>query len=336
LTQMRQSMNQRKFLSSVFEINRLEWQIEAYPNGYRSNMSDVGSFQIFLKLIKIPYDIDWMGNELVIFSPQVKSSYSRISQYNDGTSKGWADYCLGLNEIKRDRKLEKLTFTIQLQILRINNQFARTVDDKIIYQSPIYFPSTIKHQQFKWKIDGLLMSKMQGAYPGKQFESAIFNKMWCLNVAPNGAAKKWKDYFDVFLVLCGLPQGVQQVDVIWMIKCDKLDLNTRRRYNFGYEKRNCNDCWTSDDNDKKLSFQEFKMYNQVEIILDIEIRGIRGNYGNDIAEKEWDRYLDPKLTGMDGKHVERAVSVDEAENDRLNKVMDNMGEGAYGISGNWS
>ena len=51
-------------------------------------MSDIGSFQIFLKLIKIPYDLDWMGNELIIFrrifSPQVKSSYSRISHYTDG------------------------------------------------------------------------------------------------------------------------------------------------------------------------------------------------------------------------------------------------------------
>lgn len=176
-------------------------------------------------------------------------------------------------------------------------------------------------------------------YKGKQFESEIYNKMWCLNVAPNGASKKWRDYFDVFLVLCGLPEGVRSIDTVWMVKCAKLNINTRRRYHFDYDKRNCNDCWTSDDSFKQLSFEDFREFDEIELVLHIEIKGVKGNYSNDIPEKEWDRYLDPKLRKLSGhkySQIQPIPRIPSVDDEQLNQVMFNMGVDAYGISGNWS
>ena len=170
--------------------------------------------------------------------------------------------------------------------------------------------------------------------------------MWCLNVAPNGAAKKWVDYFDVFLVLCGLPQGVEYIEVEWRITCKKLDLSSHRQYKFGFEKRNCNDCWTQDDNQQMLSFQEFKLYKNIEIILSIEIKKVWGNYGYQIPEKEWSKFIDPRMRGIGDQKInsidnDNDIQMNNMDNDNNYNDNDNLEEvmstftNAYGISGDW-
>eukprot|EP01084_Bolivina_argentea_P235873 396764_1 len=334
LNQMKNSKNQRKFLSGTFQINELEFQIEAYPNGYKPEKRDVGSFQIFLKLINVPETFtntpgsnSYNKNYKLIvfrriFSQQVKSSYSRISQYMTGTSKGWADYCLGLNEICKNKKLDCLNFTIQLQILRIyeEHQFNWT-PTQIIYENPILYSKRFENQSFKWIIKDELMSLMQNAYPGKQFESDIYNKMWCLNIAPNGASPKWKDYFDMFLVLCALPKNINKINVRWQVIIKELNIKRVRNYWFDCDKKNCNDCWTDCDDQKILSFKEFKLYKQVIVCLDIQILKMINHENQIVKEKEWDKYLI--------KDVQNVKT--ESQSRPIEQIMESFGDNAFQI-----
>ena len=76
--------------------------------------------------------------------------------------------------------MDFMQFTIQLQILRIHNEYARDSQQRIRYENPILFTSPIKYQQFTWKISGDLMEKMHAAYPGKiQFICIIYNDINC-------------------------------------------------------------------------------------------------------------------------------------------------------------
>lgn len=95
---MLKANNRDTFLSGKFELCRLWWILEAYPNGNTKN--NVGSFSVFLKLVQMPGAFKSVTILRHFKSPQTHSAYVAVDTYKLGTSLAWPDYTLALSDLK--------------------------------------------------------------------------------------------------------------------------------------------------------------------------------------------------------------------------------------------
>eukprot|EP01084_Bolivina_argentea_P072630 131877_1 len=89
--------NGEEFQSDVFTIGDLNWKIKIYPNGY--NQSNVGSVDVYVKLITLPSS--WKNVTIMqsIQSPQTQSSFTGLTTYiKNGYTTGWPVYTLRLED----------------------------------------------------------------------------------------------------------------------------------------------------------------------------------------------------------------------------------------------
>ena len=87
LRQMKDSKNDRKFLSPTFDIAGLTWRVEAYPNGYTKKKE--GSFDVFVTSIHMPSDWDYIECCIKFECHESLSGYSRYGSYKKSDSYGW-------------------------------------------------------------------------------------------------------------------------------------------------------------------------------------------------------------------------------------------------------
>eukprot|EP01084_Bolivina_argentea_P166067 288412_1 len=73
--------NKEMFVSDVFSLADLYWQIEihAYPNGWEKDR--MGSFDVFIKLLSLPASLQSVIINRTIQCPQTQSSCTSISTY---------------------------------------------------------------------------------------------------------------------------------------------------------------------------------------------------------------------------------------------------------------
>ena len=180
ISTMLEANNKQDFISNKFEIAKLKWQINLYPNGNKASNS--GSFMVYLKLLSLPKQ--W--REIIvcrrIYCPEIDSSGTAIVSYTKNKSNSWDQGTLKLKELK-DLQPQKLIFNINIRILKIIN-----IDGQCIFQDDQIGASINDNdnkndqslQRFEWKINQSLINKMQTSYPSKCFESPIFQNQWCL------------------------------------------------------------------------------------------------------------------------------------------------------------
>ena len=105
--------NKEQFVSPLFEIGKLKWIIQAYPNGIDED--SIGLFDIFVKLISLPTKWDHIIVRRTIECKQSFSKYTCIATYEKDSSFGWCDGALSLQEVSN---FKELTFIIKITILR--------------------------------------------------------------------------------------------------------------------------------------------------------------------------------------------------------------------------
>ena len=152
--------NGNKYESNIFEIGKLNWRIEAYPNGYHKD--SVGSFKLYVKLLSLPPK--W-NNVIVCRTTQCLQSMSKVTNicmYKKDESYGWTTGSLLLKEIK-EQKYKTLTFIVTMRILQINliDDHENNNNDLPSPKSTIFYQYDLKRQYRKkynlhWKISGLL------------------------------------------------------------------------------------------------------------------------------------------------------------------------------------
>eukprot|EP00483_Globobulimina_turgida_P009499 UN09518 len=106
--------NSETFHSDKFKIGKLSWQVNAYPNGNSKN--SIGSFNVYVKLLSLPPIWDHVVISRTIICEQTRAKVTNITTSYEGTSAGWPDRSLLLNEVK---SFKRLTFIIEIIILRI-------------------------------------------------------------------------------------------------------------------------------------------------------------------------------------------------------------------------
>eukprot|EP01084_Bolivina_argentea_P016878 31529_1 len=269
--------HQESFQSTQFEMAGLHWSLDSYPNGCDDMRK--GCFLLFLKLLSEPYK-GHRNTKVTIyrrmFCHETHSCYGRISTYRKNDDFGWAAGCLSFDEVKNSN-LEQLTFTVEIRILQIVDIFNTILDEHDIY----YNKPFIK-QSFQWKIDDKLLQQMKLSNVGKRFESIIYNKMWFINITPNGATKKWEDAFDIFLVLCSLPKNVSKITAKWKISAHPQNIEMNGSKDFSFKK-----CFVGWCRKQIFSFKEFQKYDVMTVSVEIEIMNIFDKDGDKIDKQQW-------------------------------------------------
>lgn len=97
--QMLLAENSETFHSIQFKIGKLDWQINAYPNGNSKN--SIGSFNVYVKLLALPPIWEHVVIARTIICEQTKAKVTNITTSYEGTSAGWPDRSLLLEEVNQ-------------------------------------------------------------------------------------------------------------------------------------------------------------------------------------------------------------------------------------------
>ena len=149
ITTLCQSAVSQKYASEIFELCKLNWLIELYPNGYREDSK--GSFKLYVQLKSMP---DNAKSIIVCRTIQCEESMSKVTNiclYRKDESFGWTTGSLYLHEVIQN-KYQSLTFVITIQVLQIN----LNDKEKLPIINPIYLQHNYrKKYQFTWTLSGV-------------------------------------------------------------------------------------------------------------------------------------------------------------------------------------
>eukprot|EP01084_Bolivina_argentea_P255964 430746_1 len=305
--------NRAQFESSEFEIGKLKWKIELFPNG--NHEQRVGLFGVFLKCMKLPIDWKYILILRTIECKETATKYTFITKCVSEQSKGWASGSLFLQDTKH---LKSLTFTIKIRILVIvteNKQLGNYPQDINIYyryKSPYKYISNKWNFKISWKINSELMKKFKSCRHGQIFEQeSIIDDMWCLRCCPKGMKGGIIGETVLILQLCCLPFNISKLETNYSLSCYAYDSNIVFNSNtvtMHYE--NSVVKWNND----LLFFIQIKDFDEIEFRANIDIKSkidIDGNRINkpNLIDAQWDAmieqqndnyYRDNKLSMMEG------------------------------------
>eukprot|EP01083_Nonionella_stella_P306423 1073257_1 len=196
---MKQILSARKdmFRSDLFQIAKLNWKIELFPNG----LHGVG---IRVSLLGMPFSWESIFSQLHIECPQIQNKMVFTHSYNKPKSRGF--HISSFDDLKASCD-KALTFVITIHMARITLK----EDNKILFQM-----RTNKYKrktQLQWKIDEEMMKKLKSFDKGKGICSDILNDIWCLKLYPNGMWDTKEGDVLIGLDLCGFPPNVSKMSV---------------------------------------------------------------------------------------------------------------------------
>eukprot|EP01084_Bolivina_argentea_P160798 279978_1 len=259
----------------IMKVNSCHFQLYVMKRLYTD------SFNLYIKPLKIPYDIKRILVYQKLYCPDIGSSYSYIQIYHKNKTGQWPIDCLKFTELKQ-RKLNSITIIADIRILK--RIYFKNVKKWI--SIPIYYHKPFMKQSFIWTLNGVLMQLIHDAYPGKHFESNVMNNLWCLRIAPNGMGRTWRDSVDIYLVLCSLPPNVYAISVKWKLIVKELNMSIDREAKFSVKK--CSDCWS--DN-KALSFVYLRKYDILNFYVEVEILKLYDQSQNEINELDCRQFI---------------------------------------------
>ena len=244
--------NKDVFESETFSLCKMNWQLFLYPNGDATDCE--GSSNFYLALQKVPPKWKKVMVCWKLRCEQIDREDICIGMFDGNTKRsGWGDNILSFEELQ-DNIQSNLDFTVHVQILRIE---LSTNKNNILYNYLTQEWDPEKSQSFTWKIDSELIKKMKTASHLQKFISPIYYDMWCIALFPNDSGMT-----NVDLQLCGLPNGADKLTVDWSVKIPECNNESEWRNDFNAEISR----YGSDD---LFSFDEFKTYEELTIIVDI-------------------------------------------------------------------
>eukprot|EP01084_Bolivina_argentea_P173644 300787_1 len=231
--------NSKRFKSSPFSIGKLQWLLEAFPNGDRQD--NTGSFMVYLTLVGLPSSWQRVTFLLRLFNPETCSSFTGIASYTKtSNSGGWSDGTLLLRDLKMSiKKAQSNTMSLGCKINIL--QLIGTENNDKLYEYPLapQYIAIMKSDnpvfEVKWVIDKALLHRFRASNVGKKFESQIFYDLWSLRCAPNGKREADKNNVKLYLLLCALPPDVVHCKVKYTLSCDETKVQWTNTRDFSYK-----------------------------------------------------------------------------------------------------
>ena len=256
LQRMKNAKNGQRFDSEQFKIDVLDWELLFYPNGLDAD--DLGSFSSYLKLVSLP--AKWK-HVIICFNikcNETRASRTFVKEFN-GELDSWGNSrIMSFSEIQ---PLNQLSFTISVRINEIKLKHCY----QLFYQRKL---SISQCTNIQWKIDNELLSKMKLCKDGEFFSSPMFNEAVVLDISTN-----YGGWVKIRSLLCNLPTDLSVINLTWKIDIKGSIVTSLGNRNFvvssestyDFDENNYDHPW----GDRKLSFQNFQMLQDVIISMEI-------------------------------------------------------------------
>lgn len=155
-----QTQNGEGIPSPKFELCRLWWKLEAYPNG--NTKENIGSFCLFLKLIQMPKA--WKSITVLrhFKCTQTHSGFVAVDTFKIGDSFGWPDFTLSRDDLCRRKEwLEYLKFRVNIKILQIR---LKKNDGALFYENVLDPYKALRKQTIRWNVEQNELHEMKQSY----------------------------------------------------------------------------------------------------------------------------------------------------------------------------
>jgi len=213
--------------SEQFSIdNIMDWKLKLYPKG--ESTKNANCFIVLLQPLSIPSLWD-----TVRYCRTIKCAESGCSDTGISTTKnakvpratGWADPTMNFEDFQGIvTRHGKISFVVTINVLEV----ALRCSGRVIH--PFQPPLTGHRHRFQWQINHDLIEKFKASHFGQDFESELFEEMFCLRMYSH-----WPSEGDLALSLrlCCLPPNARRVDLRYSTHCG--DFKAERRVSMDYE-----------------------------------------------------------------------------------------------------
>eukprot|EP01084_Bolivina_argentea_P314029 543900_1 len=285
------------FRSDIFEIFKLQFLIQIYPNS--STTTNPGQFELYIHLLAMPTSFDNILVNLKINFIEFETKFITTVRYRTPSSYawGWQHDTVLLNDIITNNP-KSLTFIVCIKILNIITK-KEVLNRKpgapklLKYQSPINNYS--KNYNFDWIIN-------KNNQTSNRIFSDIIGEIFCAFYCPT-------DHL-VALKLCGFPNYEQcggyctAIQIKWTLHIIEIDikLTTSDILQCGYmyyDKLNIN----SKIFIPSFEINNYKQFNSFTFVINIQIlkeydfngniigNNNNNNNNNNKIQNEWDKFI---------------------------------------------
>ena len=327
-----------KFISPSFEIARVFWRIESFPNGYTTDRSD--TFELFLTLVSMP--LSWKRIECCIRRQclQTKGSSTCYNEYTKNTSHRSIAKAILFPEVL---PLNTVSFVIEIMVNKIIS-----TNEAILYERPVSFFGNHRENQIQnqsqnqiqnqignqnrkihWNLDLQLLRYRNLFYDGKQLESPLLHGIWCLKL------RRQSSYLEIWIQLCALPPRTEHLvaqcnmQLIWGGNNVNKQVTESRATDF-YLERNT---WPMISLDSHSFLQDLQQCDSMEIIMDItpqsNTNDVAGHYENELNENNIappnnmrnDDTVHPRFDSIDSRIDSVTADIVQLQRDVMNAKL---------------
>eukprot|EP01084_Bolivina_argentea_P164480 285966_1 len=216
----------QRFDSDIFNLGKLKFQLEVFPNG---NIEDrKGYLVIHIRLLSLPSYIDSIIVLRYFHVIENMASDAWIALLKQGEYDYWGKKC-PLIELK---ELQTETITIQVDV-NINQIILK--ENVTNYITPIEIEYERKYK-LEYKLCGKELEMFKNSKLSKQFNTDIFDHSMGISLYPNGTDERSIGYIAVYVTICKFPSNLLDMSVQYSVKClEKKDENYSRIANFSYD-----------------------------------------------------------------------------------------------------
>ncbi len=290
--------NTSYFTSPIFKLASNEWQIQIYQDFciFRGGILDIR-----LRLMStLPSCCELLMCRTVRCDDLEFADTSVVAYPHNMRFDPYHKYAPSLQDVK-NRKLKELSIVIKIRILRITNSSTK----QIIYQNQTIFHKPIAKQSFEYKIDAKLKKQMLDGHVGS-FCSEIYNKMWCVRIAPK-ECYQGENRFMIHVFLCDLPRDVSKVYVrptvnrrFYSIE-SKVAKISSTKFSPRIMSFDTSIFWGYDLDKINKLFAESEM---IVIQFDIEILEMYNVNGHKIRKNEWNQHIVTSMPQQNQLNIE--------------------------------
>eukprot|EP01084_Bolivina_argentea_P112410 200477_1 len=225
LNKMFNARNTQKFESIPFEMARLKWKLEVYPNGF--NIDTKGYVVIHLRLLSLPSMIEQIQVCRTFRVIENMSGSTWIAELRVNEYEFWSKKC-SLQELI-EISSTSMTICVEVIINRIQLKKHNNFDKMNLIKCKLFeYP---KKQRFEHKLEGYELHIFKTSKHFKEMSSGIENK-WSLSWNPNGMEDRSKNYVGVFLNVCTFPLHAKGVHVDFKVGCIETGKSSSYTWNF--------------------------------------------------------------------------------------------------------
>lgn len=199
--------------SPTFTIDdTTDWKLKLYPKG-EPNQNDK-YFIVLLQPVLMPSMWDKIRYCRTIKCMESECSDTGITQKKANQVTGWMDEMMTVTDFKAlISRHNKITFIVAINVLEV---ILKCPAPPIYPFQPPLRGARRSPRNFQWKMSRDLLDRIQSSHFGQQFESEIFEEMWCLRLHPHYPNQ---GDLTLFVRLCCLPPNAQSVQIQYSVHC---------------------------------------------------------------------------------------------------------------------